>query len=830
MQQKSFFHVILINLQIFNEKTDMLKSFIISVARNMEKRGGYILLNIGGLAIGLTTFLFISLYVINELSYDRFNKDYRNIYRVKVVGRMAGSALDQAVTAPPMAQAMLKDYPEIIKATRIRKMGDWLIRYGDKKFNEDGLLFVDSTFFNVFSFKLLKGDAATALVRPRSIVLTQEYAKKYFGNEDPVGKRMNVESDTVFYTVTGVVQDVPDNSHIKFDMLASMSTYPGQANNQGWVNHYMYTYIVVKNGTDPNALENKLQQMILTYVGPQLKEILGITVEDFKNAGNDFRYVLEPLKDIHLKGATQYNLEPPGSLTTVYIFAVIAILILVVAIINYINLATAKSAGRAKEVGVRKVSGANRSGLISQFLGESFIIVTLSTLIALVFVLILSPSFNQLIGKHLSLGLIDNLPGILALVGLVIFVGLASGFYPAFVLASYNPAEVLKGTMSPGSMSKKLRGILVVFQFTVSIIIIIGSIIVYSQLNFMTKKDLGFDKENLIIIKRADAFWRQLESFRTQLLEIPGVKNVGFSRAVPGTEFNNNAFFKDNDPEKNTYLINQTNVSLDFPEALGVRMAAGRYFSRDYGTDSTAIMINEAAVKSLGLTDPVGKYILQPRGSQQFQRLKIIGVMKDFNIESMHVKIRPVCFTIGGPGGGDQYATVRLSGKDVPGTIRAIELVWQKFAPNMPFQYDFFTDRWENLYSSELKTGRIFIVFSLLAIFIACLGLIGLVTFITNKRTKEIGIRKTYGATESIVLGLLSKEVIYLILISSLIAYPVAFFGSRYWLESFASRITVSPAVYLAATLITLIIGWLAISYQTIKAANYNPATALRIE
>jgi len=613
-------------------------------------------------------------------------------------------------------------------------------------------------------------------------------------------------------------------------MLASMSTFPGQANNQGWVNHYMYTYFVARDGTDPAALQNKLQQMIITYVGPQLKEILGITVEDFKNAGNDFRYVLEPLKDIHLKGATQYNLEPPGSITTVYIFAVIAILILVVAIINYINLATAKSAGRAKEVGVRKVSGAKRSGLITQFLGESFIIVAFSTLLALILVVILSPSFNQLIGKQLSLGLINNLPGLLSLAGLIIIVGLASGFYPAFVLASYNPAEVLKGTMSPGSMSKRLRGILVVFQFTVSIIIIIGSIIVYSQLNYMTGKDLGFDKDNLIIIKRADVFWRQMKSFRNQLLEIPGVVNVGYSRAVPGTDFNNNAFFKDNDPEKNTYLINQTNVGFDFPEALGVRLAEGRFFSTQYGTDSTAVLINEAAVKSLGLKDPVGKYILQPRGPQQFQRLKIIGVMKNFNIESMHKAIPPVCFTVNFPGGGDQYATVRLSGKDVQGTIRAIEEVWTKFAPDMPFQYDFFTDRWESLYSSELKTGRIFIVFSLLAIFIACLGLIGLVTFITNKRTKEIGIRKTYGATEYIILGLLSREVIYLILISSLIAYPVAYFGSKYWLETFATRITVSPLIYIGATLITLAIGWLAISYQTIKAANYNPATALRIE
>jgi putative ABC transport system permease protein len=389
---------------------------------------------------------------------------------------------------------------------------------------------------------------------------------------------------------------------------------------------------------------------------------------------------------------------------------------------------------------------------------------------------------------------------------------------------------VLKGTMSPGSMSKKLRGILVVFQFTVSIVIIIGSIIVYSQLNFMTQKDLGFEKENLIIIRRPDAFFRQMESFRTQLLEIPGVDKAGFSRSVPGTFYSNNAFCKDDDPEKNTYLINQAFVSLDYPDALGVRLKEGRFFSREFGTDSTAVILNEAAVKSLGLQDPIGKYILQPNGPGTFRKLKIIGIMKDFNIESMHKAIAPVCFNVTGFGGGDQYATVRLNGKDVPGTIRAIEQIWQKFTSDQPFQYDFFTDSWDRLYSSEMKTGKIFIIFSFLAIFIACLGLRGLVTYITNKRTREIGIRKTYGASSQVVLSLLSKEVVYLIVLSSLLAYPVAFFGSRYWLEGFASRISVSPAIYIMATIITLAIGWLSISYQTIKAAGYNPAKALRIE
>jgi putative ABC transport system permease protein len=384
--------------------------------------------------------------------------------------------------------------------------------------------------------------------------------------------------------------------------------------------------------------------------------------------------------------------------------------------------------------------------------------------------------------------------------------------------------------MNPGSMSKRLRGILVVFQFTVSIIIIIGSIIVSRQLNFLTKKDLGFDKENLIILRRADAFWQQLESFRAQVLEIPGVEKAGFSRSVPGTNFNNNAFFKDDDPEKNTYLINQGTVSFDFPEALGVQLAEGRFFSREFGTDSTAILINESAVRFLGLKDPLSQFLLQPGGPQEWIRYRIIGVMKDFNIESMHKEIGPVCFTINRGGGGDQYAAIRLSGNNIEGTISEIEKLWKTFTPDMPFQHEFLADKWDNLYSSEMKTGKIFLIFSFLAIFIACIGLIGLVTYITSKRTREIGIRKSYGASTPVILALLSREMVSIILFSSLFAYPVAWFGSAYWLEGFASRIPVSPAFFIVATLITLIIGWLSIMSQTIKAASYNPAAALRTE
>jgi putative ABC transport system permease protein len=826
MQQKGSFFV----FSTYLKHPPMLKNFLVNSIRSMRKQSRYVMLNMGGLIIGITSFLFISLYVVHELSYDRFHSNYENIYRIKIIGRMAGSELNQAITAAPMAQAMLNDYPEILKATRVRGMGDWLIGYGENRYNEEGVMFADSTFFDIFDFRLLKGDPSTALVRPRSMVMTEEYARKYFGEADPIGQRVTMESDTVLYTVTGVMENVPENSHIQFDMLASLSTYPRMANNQFWISHNFYTYITVADGTDKVALQAKLQEMIIKYVGPQLQEALGTSIDDFRKAGNDFSYILEPLKDIHLKGATQYNLEPPGSPGTVYIFAVIAFLILAIAVINYVNLATAKSAGRAKEVGVKKVSGASKAGLISQFLGESVIIAAIAGIISLLLVSALTQAFNQLIGKTLSVSFISG-SGIIFILVVILITGLSAGFYPAFVLASFKPVDVLKGTLSPGSMSKRLRGILVVFQFTVSIVIIIGSILVYRQLNFMTGKDLGFDKENLIVIKRSDAFWRQRETFRNQLMQTNGVVNVGFSRQVPGMDYSNNAFFRDDDPDKNMYLIQQAWVSFDYPQTLGVKLASGRLFSRDYGTDSTAVLINEAAVRLLGLKEPVvGQYILEPAGPDEFRRYQIIGVMKDFNITSMHKAIDPVCFSVLPPGGGDQFATIRLSGKNVPATLAALEEKWKEFTPNMPFQYEFFSDTWNNLYTAEIKTGRIFILFSILAVFIACIGLIGLVTFMTNKRTREIGIRKTYGASAMIVHNLLVKEVLILIGISSLIAWPLAYFGSKFWMEGFADKASISPLVYFLSTAMVLVIGFLAVSYQTFRAANYSPAEALRIQ
>jgi putative ABC transport system permease protein len=805
----------------------MLRNFFINSVRNMRKHSGSLILNITGLTIGLTSFLLITIYVLHELSYDRFHKNYENIYRIKVKGMMAGATLDQAITSAPMSQALLNDYPEVLHAVRVNRSGAWLVKYGENRFNEDGVLFADSSFFSVFDFKLLSGDPKSALLNPRSMILTKKFARKYFGNEDPIGKRLSLEADTNLYTVTGVIQDIPANSHFRFDMLGSLNSL-GDSRSDMWLNHNYYTYIILKNGTTKASMEAKFRDVVIKYVGPQIKKFIGITIEDFEKAGNQFGYELEPLKDIHLKGAPQYQLEPSGSLTTVYIFAIIAVLILVIAIINYINLATAKSAGRAKEVGIRKVSGSDKTGLIFQFIGESIVIVFIAGIIASLLVLILTPSFNHLIGKEISLTIFSGYKGILGLIALILIVGTAAGAYPAFVLASFNPIEVLKGTLNPGSISKTLRGILVVFQFTVSIVIIIGAFVVYRQLNFMTSTDMGIVKENLLVIRRPDALEKKLEPFKEQVLQIPGVERIGNATAVPGTNnFNNNAFFLDNDPTKATYLINQDQVSFGFAEVFGIKLAEGRYFSKEYGTDTMAIMINERAVKALGLTDPLGKYILRPASPGKFDKLRIVGIMKDFNIASLHDKITPVCFTLM-RGNYEGYLCVRLNGKNTQGAIKSIEAVWKDYTNRQPFQYSFFTDQFNKNYETEYKTGKIFILFAVLAILIACLGLIGLITYMTTVRTREVGIRKTFGASRNIIVTLLSSEVVVLILISSLVAYPIAYFGIKVWLQSFAEKISVSPFIYVIASVIGLTIGWLSIIYQALKAAACNPAESLR--
>ncbi|MFT6881753.1 MAG: putative ABC transport system permease protein, partial [Marinoscillum sp.] len=477
----------------------MLRNYYLTAVRNLIKQKSYFLLNLSGLAIGITSFIFVSLFVINELSYDRFHSRADDIYRVHVFGHMMGQTLDMAATAAPMAEAMLADYPEVEKVTRVKESGAWFIGQGQKKFNEDGVLFADSTFFQIFDFEWIDGDPVNALKKPRSMVITHSYAKKYFGDEPAFGKRVTVEQDTVFYEITGVIEDIPDNSHIKFDMMCSRNTYSYWDNNQ-WVNHNDLTYVLLKENTDSKVFEAKLDQIVDKFVGPQISQFLGTSMKEWENAGNSFGYYLMPLTDIHLHSNVESELEANSDISYIYIYSLIAFILLFIAIINFVNLATAQSAARAKEVGIRKVMGSNKQSLITQFIFESILVAFIATVIATLLVMLLTPQFESMIGKELSIGILDNIMNIVILLGLSILIGVLAGFYPAFVLAGFQPTDVLKGKMKSGAKSGVLRNFLVMSQFVASIIIIVGTMAVYNQIDFMLNKNLGFKKDQILVI------------------------------------------------------------------------------------------------------------------------------------------------------------------------------------------------------------------------------------------------------------------------------------------------------------------------------------------
>ncbi len=806
----------------------MIRNFIITACRNLFKQKAYSFINILGLAIGLLSFIFISLFVYNEISYDRFHDKYQDIYRVKVEGQMSGQELNQAITAAPMAQALVEDIPEIEQAVRIGKFGDWLVRYKEKSFNENNVLFADSSFFKIFDFNLIEGNPEDVLTEPRSIIMSETYAKKYFGNEDPIGKIVTLETDTSFYTVRGIVEDAPENSHFHYDLIASMVSLRG-ARNTMWLSHNYYTYILLRAGTNPELIEQKMDGFVTKYVGPQLKEIVGISIEDFEKMGDFFGYKLQALEDIHLRSNIQEELEPNGNLAYVKIFSLIALSILIIAIINFVNLATAKSSSRAKEVGIKKTLGSGKRSLIYQFIAESLFLTIIATVIAVFLVSILHPNFNQLTGKEIPLYFFEDPLGIAIIAGITLIVGILAGIYPAFVLAAYQPIKVLKGNLSGGAKTGWIRSILVIIQFSISISIIIGTLVINNQLSYMQNKNLGFNKSNLLIVKRPDALRTQIETFKQELKVNPHIKGVANSRGIPGKDYSNNGTLLENDPEKNTYLIYQNWVSFEYAEVMEYELVAGRYFSHEYGTDSNAVIINEAAVKLLGLKNPIGVNLLEPEGGGNFSKHPIIGVIKDYNFESLHKDIGPAALNIM-PGNWEGYLQIRLDQNNIQSTLNFIEEKWNSFANGHPFQYYFFDQEFNSLYLAERKTAQIFTVFSVLAIFIACLGLIGLITYTAAVRTKEIGIRKVHGASITTIIRLLSTEVLKLILISTIIAWPIAYWGLQNWLQGFSDHINLNPFTFFIATLITLLVGWIAISFQAIKVALGNPIDALKYE
>jgi putative ABC transport system permease protein len=807
----------------------MIRNYYITAIRNLVKHKSYFMLNLIGLAIGITSFIFISLYVINELSYDKFHSQHKELYRVHVYGHMMGQNMAMAATASPMAQALLQDFPEVAKVTRVKESGAWFIGNGDKKFNEDGMLFADSTFFDVFDFKFIAGDPKSALVKPRSVVLTEAYAKKYFGDENALGKTITVEQDSIFYQVTGIIKDIPDNSHMKFDMMGSRITYKFWDNNQ-WVSHNDYTYIVLHKNADRQAFEAKMQELVQKYVGPQISQFMGTTMEAWESTGNSFGYTLMPVTDIHLHSHVDEELEANSDISYIYIYTLIAFVLLFIAIINFVNLATAQSAARAKEVGIRKVLGSNRKGLIYQFIFESIVVALLATIIASILVTLLTPNFESLIDKGLTINLSTSYYSVLILLSLAIIIGVMAGFYPAFVLAGFRPTDVLNGRLKSGAKAGLLRNLLVTIQFVASIVIIIGTVVVYRQIDFMLNKNLGFDKEQTLVIRRPDVLLKNLETYKEDLLTNPNIEAVANATTIPGKDrYNNNAHMTEDNPDS-PYLLMENSVSFGYTELMGMELVAGRFFSKDFPSDSGAVVINETAAKTIGYDNPIGKSFVDKGRDGHVRKMAIIGVVKDYNIQSLHRPIEPTMLRLMG-GNWEGYMLIKLSNtQNMRETLSFIEASWFKYSHNKPFQYFFFDDDYAKLYKSESTTAQVFVIFAGLSISIACLGLIGLITYTTSVRKKEIGIRKVMGAGTATLVRLLSSEFIKLIVIATVISWPLAYFAIDYWLRNFADRLAISPWIFILSTFIVVLIGGIAISFQTIKTSLSNPIDSLRTE
>lgn len=810
----------------------MIKNFLKIAWRNLVKNKAYSFINITGLAIGLSCFLLIALYVMDELSYDRFYPDADRIYRIHSDIRFGGANLHMPVTSDMMGQILKKDYPQIENYTRIYTFsGNKLIRKGNDYIDEARVANVDSTFFDVFQLVVTEGDIKHALVDPNTVVITESTAKKYFGTVRVLGKTIEVRDEkNPFYKVTAIVKDIPENAHFHFNFFFSMKN--ADYNWGQFTSHNFYTYIRLKPGSDYKAFEKNFNQYITKYVLPEAQQLMNIkSMDEFKSAGNSLEYSLMPLTDIHLRSDRSFELGVNGNMQYVYIFSAVALFILLIACINFMNLTTAHSANRAKEVGIRKVLGTEKHNLISQFLFESTMTVLFSLLIAVIVVYAVLPMFNGIAGKQITMMNLFTPYAIAMLVAIPFIVGLIAGSYPAFYLSAFKPIEILKGRLKLGSKSGGLRSVLVVFQFAVSIILITGTIVVYKQLHYIQTKNLGFNKEQVLIIDGISALNNNKQAFKNEVLQMPGVMSGTLSGYLPVSNSyrSDHTYSRDAVMDaKNSFNMQNWRIDYDYIKTLGMQIIKGRNFSREFGGDSSSIIINETTAKFLGYDDPVGKKIYTSLGDDGKPTFyTIIGVVKNFNFETLHQTVGPLCFLLGGGYGSGIF---KVNTSNIQTLISQIQNKWKTLSPGLPFNYRFLNDSFDEMYRAEERVGKIALIFSVLAIFVACLGLFGLATFIAEQRTKEIGIRKVLGASVQGIVQMLSKDFIKLVAIAFVLSAPLAWWAMHNWLQDFAYRINIEWWMLAAAGLGALSIALITVSFQAIKAALANPVKSLRTE
>ncbi|HXL54953.1 MAG TPA: ABC transporter permease [Chitinophagaceae bacterium] len=809
----------------------MPKNYLKIALRNLWKNKGFSAINIIGLSVGLATCLLIMLYVMDELNYDKYNEKADRIYRVDGDLQFGGNHFVLAVAPEPMGPTLKKDFAQVEQYVRFRNYGGFLVKKGNENLQENKVVYTDSTLFDVFTLPMIAGNARTALKDPKSVVITEKVAKKYFKTTDNVvGKTLTI-NDTGNFKITGIIKDIPTQSHFDFDFFVSMngSIQSWEVNN--WVSNNENTYIVLKKGADPKALEAQFDPMVEKYVGPQVVSLLNIKMDEFKKSGNYDRYTLTPLTSIHLYSNKVAELGANGNIQYVYIFSAIAIFILLIACVNFMNLSTARSSNRAKEVGVRKVLGSLRNNLITQFLTESILISFIALVLALLLAWALLPYFNQIANKELGIGLLSKSWLWPSLIVLMLVVGLLAGSYPAFYLSSFKPIVVLKGKLSGGFKRSWLRSGLVVFQFWISIILVIGTIVIYNQINFIQNKKLGYSREQVLVLQNTDPLGTQAKAFEDELLKLPGVQSATMTGYLPTSDWRSDSpLFSDASLDQKRAVSSQIwTVDENYIPTLGMKMAKGRNFSKQFLTDSSGIIVNEAAAKLLGFADPINRplYYLTDLKTKQTATYHIIGVVKDFNFNSLRETVTPLALFLGNQ---NSKIALKVSTTNIKSLIVQIENKWKAMLPGQPFSYSFMDEQFNNMYRTEQRISEISITFAILAILIACLGLFGLVTYAAEQRIKEIGIRKVLGASVTNLVGMLSKDFLKLVTISALIAFPVAYWAMNKWLQDFAYRVTISWWMFVAAGAAALLIALITVSFQSIKAAIANPVKSLRTE
>ncbi|NML40333.1 FtsX-like permease family protein [Chitinophaga sp. G-6-1-13] len=807
----------------------MLKNYFSIAIRNLWKNKAFSAINVLGLAIGLATSLLIILYVLDELSYDRFHATAERTYEVDADIKFGGTRYAVATAPAPMGPAMKADLPEIEEAVRFRKYEGWLVRKGSQNIKEDKVIYADSTLFRVFSLPLLAGDQATALKEPGTVVITEKTAVKYFNTADAVGQVMMI-NDSVPYKVTGVLKPFPGQTLLDFDFFVSLSDAP-ESRNDKWLANNFNTFVVLRKGVDPKKVEAKLGPATAKYIAPQLVSMMNTSQEELARNGDYIHYSLMPLTDIHLYSNKSYELSPTSAIQYVYIFSAIALFILLIACVNFMNLSTARSANRAREVGIRKVMGSQRSQLVAQFLTESLLVSAVAMLLALGIAWLLLPLFNEVAAKHITIGLFSRPWLGLILLALVMTVGLLAGSYPAFFLSAFRPVLVLKGTIASGFRNSMLRNGLVVFQFSISIFLMVGTLVIYNQLRFIRNKQLGFDRDQVLVLQNTNVLGSQARAFRQELMGLNGMKAATMTSFLPtGSSRNDGPMFLNPVPDpKNAVTMQMWSVDDQYIPAMGMHMKTGRNFSAAFATDSQAVVINEAAARLIGLKDPINQKIYEWRDmdSKTGNGYTIIGVVKDFNFNSLREQVTPLALFLHEDRGSMAF---RIRSNDIPALVAKVEEKWRTMVPNQPFSYSFMDDDFNSLYQSESRMGKISLSFAVLAIFIASLGLFGLAAYAAEQRTREIGIRKVLGATMTNIVHLLSKDFLKLVMIAILFAFPLGWWAMHRWLQDFAYRIGIGWEVFAVAGFMAVSIALLTISFQAIRAALANPVNSLRAQ